>query len=162
MKSSRRLIPLKLFVIVLGLLVLAAILWPVRHAYGPASTSACYSNLKQLAIGHIMYAADYDERFPDRDAWMDALKPYAKNEDVFICPVIKELEDPQLYGYAFNSTLSGAKVLPNPEKVELVFDSINQARNASGTLESLPNPGRHDGMNNIAYADGSTKAVRTK
>lgn len=159
MKRKKRLSLLEVIVIVAVLVVLAAVLWPVHAGGGPAPRSACYSNLKQLAVGHIIYADDYDERFPDRDVWMDALEPYTKNKDILICPVIKELKDPHLYGYCFNAVLSSAKIPPNPEKVELVFDSINQARSASGTLESVPQPGRHKSMNNIAYADGHAKAV---
>ena len=92
---------------------------------------------------------------------MDAIYPYHKNEWIERCPTfVKDKEVPKnLYGYAMNQAMSGAKPPPNPDTVPLIFESVNLARNASGTLDSLPNPGRHDGKNSIGYADGHAKAV---
>lgn len=151
-------------VIVGVLLVLAAILWPVSTGSPRSPKKQCLSNVKQLAVGHLIYISDYDDRFPNRDDWMDAIQPYTKNEGIFRCPVVAESKDPHLYGYCFHSILSNAKLPAHPETVELVFESISRARNASGNLESLPKPGRHKsskgGFNNIAYADGHVKDVK--
>jgi hypothetical protein len=63
---------------------------------------ACLSNLRQLATATIKYAQDYDEQFPpDRMGgtidqnyvpkgwtWRLAVKPYVKNDRVWICPSV--------------------------------------------------------------------------
>lgn len=118
--------------------------------------------MKQLAAGHLIYISDYDDRFPNRDNWMDALQPYTKHETILHCPTLAETGNSQLHGYCFHSVLSNAKLPSSPETVELVFESINQAKNASGNLDSLPNPGRHKGFNNVAYADSHAESVGEK
>lgn len=65
-----------------------------------------------------------------------------------------------LFGYAYSSKVA-EKVydeLPSPESHTLIYDSSNLARNASDAVTSLPNPPRHRGRNNIAYADGHARS----
>ena len=105
-----------------------------------------------------MYAGDYDEHFPDRDVWMNVVKPYLRGEAFYHCPKLKEEYGADVYGYCFNAKLSGAKVpAMDRESQPLVFDSVNLARNASGSFDSLPEPGRHGGKNGIGYADGHAR-----
>ncbi len=147
-------------VVGLALVVAAWIFMPIYAGQRPVAVQArCLSNLKQLATGFTIYSADYDDKFPNRDVWTGIIQLYTKNLEIYKCPAFEEAKDPQVYGYCFNRRLSNAALPPNPEKVELVFDSINLAKNASGTQESLPRPGRHNGKNVIAYADGHAKAV---
>ena len=152
--------------LILGLVVLATLLalllFPLfATGHGGSPRKACLSHVKQLAILQIMYAADYDDRFPLRDSWMDATYAYRKRSDILRCPTfVRDKEGPKnIYGYAMNLTLSGAKEPPKPETVPLIFESVNLARNASGTLDSLPNPGRHEKRSIIGYSDGHAKAV---
>ena len=151
-----------------SLLLTAVYLFPLLSNRGRRTPerTACVINLKQIAMAHLMYAGDYDDRFPDRDVWMDVVFPYIKNKDIYHCPGIQR-EEPQLeiYGYCFNAELSRAKLPPlNLELKPLAFDSVNLARNASGFVDSLPSPGRHKSetadaaYNTIAYADGHAKA----
>lgn len=42
----------------------------------------------------------------------------------------------------------------------MIYDSINYGRNASDPKTSLPKPGRHKGVNVIAFADGHARAVK--
>ena len=134
---------------------------PGGYGKDSARRSVCLSNLKQLAIAQTVYAKDYDDRLPDRDKWMDVIAPYWKNPLPLVCPSLVKEHDPQIYGYCFNGELSHAKVPAQPESVPLIFDSINLARNASGSLDSLPVPARHlDDRNNIVYADTHAKSVR--
>ncbi len=53
------------------------------------------SNLKQIGLGVMMYAQDYDGTYPvmsspssmsPRQRWADYIFPYVKSEQVFICP----------------------------------------------------------------------------
>ncbi len=56
---------IELLVVIAIIAILAAILFPVfAKAREKARTSSCQSNLKQLALGMIMYNQDYDETFP--------------------------------------------------------------------------------------------------
>ena len=120
-----------------------------------ARQSACLSNLKQMATGALMYSQDHDEKLPDADEWVDALMPYLRNEAVFKCPGAPDLE----YGYAMNAVLSGVNraELQRPAEMVLFFDSHVGTRNAAGGREAVCDPGRHEGGNCYAYADGHAK-----
>jgi len=120
-----------------------------------ARQSACLSNLKQLALGAMMWVDDHDGKLPDADKWVDELMPYIKNEAIFKCPSAPDLE----YGYAMNAVLSGVNIkeLQRPSEMVLFFDSHVGTRNATGGREAVCDPGRHEGGNCYAYADGHAK-----
>jgi prepilin-type N-terminal cleavage/methylation domain-containing protein/prepilin-type processing-associated H-X9-DG protein len=97
---------IELLVVIAIIAILAAILFPVfAQARDRARSAACLSNLKQMGTAWMMYAQDYDERFPYSNpgpAWGDCrtmkdrgsfggwignlLVPYTKNSDIFKCP----------------------------------------------------------------------------
>jgi prepilin-type processing-associated H-X9-DG protein len=83
-----------LLVVIAIIAILAAILFPVfARARAKARQISCLSNLKQIALGHMMYMQDYDERgspkraFTDPSAWFsgkeiiwkDLIEPYIKS-----------------------------------------------------------------------------------
>ena len=89
--------------VVIGIIaILAAILFPVfARAREKARQASCLSNLKQLALGFLMYVQDYDERLPRYCWWLNPasintpsdktnlnkmIEPYVKNTQVFECP----------------------------------------------------------------------------
>ncbi len=121
-----------------------------------AKQAACLSHIKQQALGFVLYSTDENDHFPNRDFWMDSIGPYVKDKSNFKEPSLPA----RLYGYAFNSKLSNAKVTKDPEKVPLVYDSVNPIRNASDPSVSLPSPGRHSGRDMIGYEDGHAKASK--
>ena len=90
---------------------------------------------------------------------MDTSEVYTKNPYLFHCPELQKKPDENIYGYAFNLELSSAKEPKDPDKVPLIFDSMNLAKNASGTLDSLPNPGRHHEKNFVGFADSHAKSI---
>ena len=159
----KRVRPLEWLLIGVLVLLLGAIFWPVHTVDRVSRKGTCLSNVKQLGLATMIYAGDADERYPLRDAWMDALVPYTKNESIYHCPVVPK----GTYGYALDSRRSGAKPPPDPARAPLIFESANPIRNASDPLLSLPNPGRHPGRaeggdmgrNSVAYADGHAKVV---
>ena len=56
---------IELLVVIAIIAILAAILFPVfARAREKARQASCTSNLKQLTLGVIMYASDYDSKFP--------------------------------------------------------------------------------------------------
>ncbi len=93
---------IELLVVIAIIAILAAILFPVfARAREKARQSSCLNNVKQVTLGLIQYTQDYDEKFPRGDsvawgdgAWpnhpyggyVDAIYPYVKNNQVFICP----------------------------------------------------------------------------
>lgn len=67
----------------------------VCRARENARRATCLSNLKQVGMGLMMYNQDYDEQFPPSFNyynsstlvwWQDALQPYIKTYQIFICP----------------------------------------------------------------------------
>jgi len=92
---------IELLVVIAIIAILAAILFPVfARAREKARQSACLSNMKQLGLGMLMYAQDYDERLgresfyyygtsvsPYARAWFgDYIQPYVKNRQLLECP----------------------------------------------------------------------------
>jgi prepilin-type N-terminal cleavage/methylation domain-containing protein/prepilin-type processing-associated H-X9-DG protein len=103
---------IELLVVIAIIATLAAILFPVfAQAREKARQTSCASNLRQLGLGFVMYAQDYDERLPDRrdlkttlgyrtwgSAWpssdprggwlVPTLEPYLKNREILSCPSV--------------------------------------------------------------------------
>ncbi|MFM7321270.1 MAG: DUF1559 domain-containing protein, partial [Armatimonadota bacterium] len=90
---------IELLVVIAIIAILAAILFPVfAQAREKARSIACLSNCRQIGLGLMMYAQDYDERSPSADhdsedaadlyPWYAPLQPYIKNDGVFRCPSV--------------------------------------------------------------------------
>jgi prepilin-type N-terminal cleavage/methylation domain-containing protein/prepilin-type processing-associated H-X9-DG protein len=92
---------IELLVVIAIIAILAAILFPVfARAREKARTSSCSSNIKQLTIGLLQYAQDYDERFPGygsgapgtmsssppNQGWSVVMQPYTKSIQLLQCP----------------------------------------------------------------------------
>ncbi len=98
---------IELLVVIAIIAILAAILFPVfAKAREKARQSSCLSNAKQLGLGYLQYAQDYDERMPagigywtpyqvqpgaDRgdNPWYTNIYPYVKNGQVYVCPSLR-------------------------------------------------------------------------
>jgi prepilin-type N-terminal cleavage/methylation domain-containing protein/prepilin-type processing-associated H-X9-DG protein len=97
---------IELLVVIAIIAILAAILFPVfARAREKARQASCESNLKQIMLGMLMYAQDYDEKnvslfygsgpvdrtTPDDGqmvgySWRTAVQPYTKNWQILTCP----------------------------------------------------------------------------
>ncbi len=87
---------IELLVVIAIIAILAAILFPVfARAREKARQASCLSNVKQITLGLLMYAQDYDGRWvrtrtiPGHAGWATwtaAIYPYVKNDQIYRCP----------------------------------------------------------------------------
>ncbi len=100
---------IELLVVIAIIAILAAILFPVfARAREQARKTACLSNTKQLGLGFMMYAQDFDESLPSvwfgdgpgrswpwvvwpgsvdwNGVFTHAVMPYIKNKQILQCP----------------------------------------------------------------------------
>jgi len=84
---------IELLVVIAIIAILAAILFPVfARARENARRASCMSNLKQIGLGMMMYAQDYDEHVICHSLsvsglyWYQTLQPYVKSNQLFFCP----------------------------------------------------------------------------
>ena len=137
---------IELLVVIAIIAILAAILFPVfAQAREKARQTSCLSNMKQVGLGLLMYAQDYDENYPRADYWDSRpplnpaatgtfaarvnhykwpawVLPYTKNVNIFRCP--SRTRDQVAWdqngeykgdGYALNLSLSGRPINPSGE-----------------------------------------------
>jgi len=103
---------IELLVVIAIIAILAAILFPVfAQAKLAAKKSVSISNVKQVTLGGLLYAGDYDDvsvplywfdpnelQLPSTQGfyyWSVLLLPYTKNEKIFLCPQ-DTMDDPFL------------------------------------------------------------------
>src|SRR5687768_9905413 len=144
-KSFRAFTLIELLVVIAIIAILAAILFPVfARAREQARKTSCTSNMKQIGLGMLMYAQDYDEKFPAAknncshgpfDSWnqpdgrgiddfhMQAqwyavmVQPYIKNIDIFSCP--------SSFDGNFKDWFSGGQSMARMRQLGFNFKSID-------------------------------------
>ncbi len=83
---------IELLVVIAIIALLAAILFPVfAKAREKARQTTCLSNEKQIGLGFLQYAQDYDEMIPCGNdnfggGWAGQIYPNVKSIQVFLCP----------------------------------------------------------------------------
>ncbi len=195
---------IELLVVIAIIAILAAILFPVfARAREKARQTSCLSNLKQMGLGMLMYAQDYDEVFcgmstgprtatpvvssdtafnrhptlnpPYFDCWSNAIYPYIKNSQIFICPSTTW----NCYGVAYGLPAYGANpaggyvsifpsrpgpamsVIKRPAEILMITEKWN-----GGGCQYLLSTqyyacrDSHNGGGNIAFFDGHAKWMR--
>ncbi len=167
---------IELLVVIAIIAILAAILFPVfARAREKARQSTCLSNVKQIMLGVLMYAQDYDERLIpgalNTWEWHVFLTPYLKNVQVLYCP--SKLPgmgygwNYSEFGYYHDSHGTGwatklAEIDKPAEAILLGDCEDKEARNRnysrylykrSATLL----PARHNGGGNMGLCDGHAK-----
>ncbi len=127
---------IEILVVIAIIAILAAILFPAfARARENARRASCQSNMKQIGLGIMQYAQDYDEGLPaiynaapaTGGYWTGAIQPYTKSTQILQCPSL-----------AVGTNATGTAG----------FDSygFNVALNKSGGLEGLKLPA----LNNVA------------
>ena len=95
--ASKAFTLIELLVVIAIIAILAAILFPVfARARENARKISCLSNLKQIGLGVMQYAQDYDEKYPSIGngcgpftycaGWQYLVQPYVKSTQIFKCP----------------------------------------------------------------------------
>ncbi|MEN6303120.1 MAG: DUF1559 domain-containing protein [Armatimonadia bacterium] len=125
---------IELLVVIAIIAILAAILFPVfAKAREKARQASCLSNCKQMGVSVMMYAQDYDERYPavqntggpftyngythSQTLWYMAIEPYHKNVQIFNCPSADSTWRGQYTGdtrYGINVRLTYYSATSNP------------------------------------------------
>jgi hypothetical protein len=130
---------------VLAMFVLPMILLPtvVQRSGSGASAPGCLSNVKQLAVGHLIYASDYDDRFVADANFKPAVMPYIKNNEIFACPVTR-------VEFAANDGILGkdSTLLLDPAGTVLLYE---------GYQKQLSGP--HEGRSSVAYTDSHARMI---
>jgi prepilin-type processing-associated H-X9-DG protein len=122
---------------ILSLLILA-LAAGVGAARPQRENDGCVSNMKQLALGILLFTQDHDEHYPKAASFQEVnrqIQPYIKDNRVAVCPAGK--------AYQYNLALSGVSLanIKAPAQTPLLRDSAAHA----------------DGMVTVAFADGHVK-----
>ena len=125
---------IELLVVIAVIAILAAILFPVfAQARDKARQATCLSNIKQLSLGVLMYAQDYDEQLLYRPTeahcqwryicstakeprwwlnWWDVVLPYTKNNQIYYCPSAAPMPSKYLTPYGIANVAIGYNLYP--------------------------------------------------
>ncbi|MBU0607299.1 MAG: DUF1559 domain-containing protein [Armatimonadetes bacterium] len=171
---------IELLVVIAIIAILAAILFPVfAKAREKARQSNCSSNVKQMVLGFLQYAQDYDETFPGSGAafadpfpygiWIrkttgantwdvagGAIYPYVKNAQIFMCPSCRTPTYPGC-GFEMNWFCSRQSLgtIGVPASTVLLHESgCDDAAGANTDDIALT---RHNDGLNLGYCDGHVK-----
>ena len=166
------------FIVVVAIIgILWAILFPVfqrPHHHG-GRISSCQSNLKQIGLGFLQYAQDYDdEKFPPianarAGYWAGSLQPYIKSWQIFQCPSDPN-HKPKTTDYYYNARLAqteSGKITSPAFTIlagegtgdQLPFYHLSQLPDAWRTSENSPTT-RHFDVANYLFADGHVKWMK--
>jgi prepilin-type processing-associated H-X9-DG protein len=136
---------------------------PIK-ARSTAREAGCQSNLRQLCLGMMQLAQDFDEKFDIKKMqemqrannqfakwpiWVQAVLPYVKNLQLFHCPDDRNKGE-GVTSYSFNENLQGVGLnnLARPSEIVMLYEGKDVK------LEF-----RHDVRATVGFADGHVKLI---
>jgi len=178
---------IELLVVIAVIAILAAILFPAfAQAREKARQTSCVSNVRQIVLGHLMYAQDYDDQLFGYYAMQDRkalLYPYIKqgrsnadtrNLDIWSCPSNTNRQSAASYGFNVNTNWIQLAAVASPSETVFMADSGLNDRlrpvaathlwppsrlgNIAGT-ESRP-VARHSQFVTVGWMDGHVKPMK--
>ena len=181
--SRRGFTLIELLVVIAIIAILAAILFPVfAKAREKARQTSCLNNVKQLALGMIMYSQDYDETFTalgrpahmlyydpalgafnsnnqanpsagqNYHGWAAAILPYVKNTQIYLCPSWSSSVYGVAYGLPQHCPNSAGTGLINFFGSPVALGSIQQPASTIMMSEKGPGGGDQYLLSNGYYA----------
>lgn len=154
-------IALPIVVLPVVAMALAVTMPALAKAKQMAQRVVCSANMKGLSMAIMVYADDYEGRFPTADQWCDLLMEHADVSNRSLqCPISPEGS----FSYAFNRNLDGLTTDKVDPDVVMLFES-EPGRNMTGGPELLktnrhPSSKRSSfGGCNIAFLDGHIEFV---
>lgn len=187
-QRSRGFTLIELLVVIAIIAILAAILFPVfARARENARKISCASNLKQLSLGWLQYAQDYDEKVVPWSStgtsggyafvWQEIVQPYIKSKQLLRCPSVQSATST----YSYNAFIGGASPAPpnrslasleNPVQSPIMLDGRgfpnekNPTETAEGWVYSFVIPdgaGSHQGRGckYLDYVNGLQTGEKT-
>ena len=126
----------------------AEVFKPFASAQARTADIKSLSNVRQIALGALMYMQDYDETYPlSAQKFPDLIYPYVKDKSVFRSPLAEEGER---ISYSMNPKLQNksAAAVKNPAKTILIYEG----KDGKPLF-------RYDGRTVLAFADGHAKLM---
>ena len=145
--------------LLIGPLPVAMLLPALGQAKQKAQSIQCMNNLKRLTLGVMLYSDQNKNLYPAGTNWCDALLPYVKHQEVFLCP---QGTSGQRCHHALNAKLVGHgwKELQAPAQTVVIFET-DGGWNVAGGPELLPAKPRHNRAYCFGFADGHVEMVHT-
>ncbi len=108
----------------------------------------------------LMYVQDYDNVSPPAARWPEAIYPYLRNEEIFVCPSDVQPHRSELQSWPLSYTMTDALgqtyffQRPRPAE-EIVFFDGSVLKGGAETADF-----RHEGNLFAGYLDGHVSAVQ--
>ncbi len=144
---------IELLVVIAIIAILAAILFPVfARARENARRASCQSNMKQIGLGVLQYAQDYDERYPGGTrispggpqypgvGWAGMIYPYLKSSQIYKCPNEtlsgSGVNVPVSYSLGYVNTFATLPAIQSPSITLQIIETTGAQANVSDSMET--------------------------